>query len=90
MVKEGPSGRNANNLNIQQAHTKVGKVRDGNEWRGLSFTISEEDMKWLQGSYVGQTFNVECTLSIQDNLHMAGVFTIKAIPFGGKLCVTVA
>lgn len=30
-----------------------------NEWMGLTFNVEKEEMKWLHGSYVAQTFNPE-------------------------------
>lgn len=39
-------------------------------WNGLTFNVPEEEIRWLHGSFVGQEHNLECTLGIQDNLHM--------------------
>lgn len=42
-------------------------------------------MMWLHGAFVGQTSDLECTLGIQDRLHMDSAFTIDTVPLGGKL-----
>lgn len=42
-------------------------------------------MKWLQGSYVAQTFNPEGVFSLQNNLQMEGVFLIDTIPMRGNM-----
>lgn len=83
VVKDRFGGRNMSNIPKQQSRAVNGKPH--NEWRGSTFNVLVEEMKWLYGSYVGQAHNLECTLIIQDKLQRAGVFTIKAIPLGGNL-----
>lgn len=55
------------------------------EWRGLSFNVSNEDIRWLQGAYVGKTFSLEIAFDIQKNLHLEGISSIKVVPLCGNL-----
>lgn len=55
------------------------------DWRGTVFNVADEDTKWLEGCYVANTFNPEGVLSLQNNLRMEGVFSIKTIPMGGTM-----
>lgn len=43
---------------LQQGTTGFNVVKS-NDWKGLSFSVPREDMKWLEGSYVGTMYSLE-------------------------------
>lgn len=63
----------------------VPNTRQNTAWSGMAFNVSEEQMSWLKGCYVGQTINPEGIPNIQEELLNEGLFTIKAAPMGGNL-----
>lgn len=89
MVNEGGGVRD---LNITPKHHSRwgGSARGANKVGcGLTFIVPEQDMAWLRGSFVGQTYNLESTTCIQDNLHRDGIFPMIIIPLGGKLVLLI-
>lgn len=72
--KEGTKGTNYKALNAQEK----------DEWKGLTFNVPEEDMGWLEGTFVGEAHDVESSLHMQDNIHSEGIFSINAVPLGGN------
>lgn len=80
-------------INVNNPHNggirdpRVGRMQNcqNSEWMGLFFNTIEEDVSWLKGCYVAETFNPKGVQSLQNNLHLEGVFTIIAIPMGGNL-----
>lgn len=54
-------------------------------WSGMAFNVSEEQMSWLKGCYVGQTINPKGIPNIQEELLNEGLFTINAAPMDGNL-----
>lgn len=45
-----------------------------NQWRGLEFRVSEEDLSWLKGSYVGKLADLESLLSFKKHSSWKGLF----------------
>lgn len=54
-------------------------------WRGMDFTVTEEEMSWLNKCYVGFVHNPNAVYLLQDRLIDEGIFTFKVTPMGGDL-----
>lgn len=76
VVSNGQIGREI----IKSKAFYANEVFDG---RGMTFNVSEEDLKWLQGAYVGQIYDLESVFDMQNILHREGFSSIKASPMGG-------
>lgn len=79
----GDVGR-IHNFNVTQNRRRVVIASLDDDWKGITFNVSEDHMGWLMGTYIGQTHNTVCPLDIQDSLHKAGIFYIKFVPISGN------
>ncbi|GKV45964.1 hypothetical protein SLEP1_g52988 [Rubroshorea leprosula] len=57
----------------------------GEVWSGLEFKVKEDDLQWLQGSYVGVAHSVEIVPNLQEKFYMEGYFSCRLRAMGGKL-----
>lgn len=81
VVKDGAFTNHKQGISHIRGRGGVGPCLNGsNDWKGLVFNVVEENIKWLQGCYVGKTFNMEGVLSIQDKLRSEWYF-IKLFPW---------
>lgn len=81
----GTKNSHKSNVNIERVGTgKELKKNTDSEWRGLTFNMPQEDLKWLQDAFVGTTFTLEQAHDMQKYLHTERIFSVKAAPLGGK------
>lgn len=84
MVVTGVSFANkVRGKNTQQKWQR--KKVDTEVWRGLDFTVKEDELAWLQKCYVGYVHNANVVYLLQDRLIDEGVFTFTVTPMGGDL-----
>lgn len=77
IVKSNPT--NNQNDSRQNVNYRRGGVQAEcvNEWKGITFNIANEDMEWLQRSYVGQTHKLQAAVSN----YIGKVFLTSQLPF---------
>lgn len=54
------------------------------EWRGIDFTITEVEMKWLEKCYVAEVHSPTMVDSVQDRILEEGVTSVRVVPIGGS------
>lgn len=54
------------------------------EWRGLQFSVDEENMVWLKICFVGKAHFPDTVHLLQDRLIEEGLLTIYVKPLGGS------
>lgn len=65
-------------------HTEQSKRKQQLGWNGQEFVISEDEMKWLLGSFVGKTISLDGAFSVHNDLDFAGWSSIRATPLSGN------
>lgn len=63
-----------NNYNSGLKRVRALNATSNDEWRGLSFNMSSEEMVWLQGAFVGKTHTLECAYDMQKKPSNRGDF----------------
>lgn len=91
LVKKGFSFANVvgrTNVTLSKANREVnpcGTVSEGNDWRGPSFIVPQEELRWLQGCYVGTLHSFQDLNMLQKKLSEEGLFSVTATSMGGKM-----
>lgn len=55
-------------------------------WSGIEFNVSEEEMAWLKGSYMGKTIDLEGLLCLKKKIIHEGLLSVTLTSIGGIRC----
>lgn len=77
------NGGTRKQLYPNRQRTQIDMPHQVNQWRGMKFKISDEEMQWLKGYFVGKTKELQGASKIQQKLNMEGWIKIIATPLGG-------
>ncbi|MCH96036.1 DUF4283 domain protein, partial [Trifolium medium] len=53
------------------------------EWKGMSYTANEEDLKWAKKGFIGRVHNFDEVPLLQQKIMDVGILSIRVIPMGG-------
>ncbi|KAK7411192.1 hypothetical protein VNO78_02624 [Psophocarpus tetragonolobus] len=61
------------------------ELQEGVDWNGLTFTVENNDIKRLQGCFVGRASSPELINVLQERLCQEGIMSVTVVPVGGDL-----
>lgn len=74
------------NKKIWKPKEKIACNKNGDEeWKGRSFTVKEDDMKWLEQFYVGLVNSPNNSHFVQERLIVEGIKTVEVLPMGRNM-----
>lgn len=84
-AKKGVSFADAVKGNRKGGVSKRKGGADPDVWQGLKFDVKEDELTWLNNSFVGYVHNPDAVYLLQDRIIDEGVTTFTVTPMGGDM-----